>query len=293
MFTRVARVARPAVARHVRFNSIKPTPRPQGSSGSSGPQGGANGHNHQGGFSGPKMSRGKILAAIGFLAVGSTIAASVYQKRPPQAAVEPEKQPEYSPDQVSVIFVLGGPGSGKGTQCDLLVKQYGFIHLSAGDLLRAEQKRPGLKYGELIANYIKNGEIVPQEITIALLNQAIGENLKQDNHKFLVDGFPRKMDQALTFEHEIVPSKLTIFFDCPELVMLKRLLKRGETLGRSDDNIESIKKRFRTFVDTLMPVVDYFEDQHKVVKVDCNQPVDVVNKQLVDALAAKGMKLTK
>lgn len=237
------------------------------------------------------MSRGKILAAIGLLAVGSTVVASMYQKRPPQAAVEPEKLPEYSPDQVSVIFVLGGPGSGKGTQCDLLVKQYGFVHLSAGDLLRAEQKRPGLKYGELIANYIKNGEIVPQEITIALLNQAIGENLKQGSHKFLIDGFPRKMDQALTFEHEIVPSKLTIFFDCPEQVMLKRLLKRGETLGRADDNIESIKKRFRTFVDTLMPVVDYFDQQHKVVKVNCNQPVDVVNKQLVDALASKGLSL--
>lgn len=288
MFARAARVTRqiqlvrPVTRIPLRFNSIKPTPRakPSGSGSKSTPPPKT-----------PKLSKGAIIGALAVLAIGSTVVASMYLKRPPQAAVEPQQKTEFTQDQVDVIFVLGGPGSGKGTQCEKLVSEYGFVHLSAGDLLRAEQQRPGSQYGELIANYIKNGEIVPQEITIALLNNAIKENYATGKKKFLVDGFPRKMDQAITFEEKIVPLKLTIFFECPELVMLQRLLKRGETSGRADDNIESIKKRFKTFVDTLMPVVDYFEKQDKVVKVSCENTVDTVNKQLVAALKNKGVQL--
>lgn len=231
-------------------------------------------------------NNGKILIGLGALAIGSTIAATLYQKNDPKSAIEPVKS-AFTKDEVSVIFVLGGPGAGKGTQCAKLVKEKGFVHLSAGDLLRAEQKREGSKYGELIASYIKEGKIVPQEVTVALLKQAITENHDKGNKKFLVDGFPRKMDQAITFEDEIVPSAFTLFFECPEKVMLDRLLERGKTSGRADDNIESIKKRFRTFIETSMPVVDYFEKQGKVVKVRCDSPVDVVYSQVLEGLKAK------
>lgn len=71
-----------------------------------------------------------------------------------------DKKPTFSPQEVSVIFVLGGPGAGKGTQCANLVKDFGFIHLSAGDLLREEQNREGSQYGELIKTYIRDGAIV-------------------------------------------------------------------------------------------------------------------------------------
>lgn len=237
----------------------------------------------------PPISRGKILAALGALAVGSTLFASVYNREAPVAAVEPKKGPAFSDKDVSVIFVLGGPGSGKGTQCAKLVADHGFVHLSAGDLLRAEQNREGSKYGELISVCIKEGTIVPQEVTVALLEQAIRENHANGLNKFLVDGFPRKMDQALTFEDQIVKSKFTLFFECPESVMLKRLLERGKTSGRTDDNIESIKKRFRTFVDTSMPVVDYFDGQGKVIKLQCDQPVDVVYGHVQEAMKLKGV----
>lgn len=237
----------------------------------------------------PPLSRGKILGALALLAVGSTVAASVYNKASPVDAVEPKKGPAFSDKDVSVIFVLGGPGSGKGTQCAKLVSEKGFVHLSAGDLLRAEQKREGSKYGELIAQYIREGNIVPQEVTVALLEQAIRENAQKGSKRFLVDGFPRKMDQALTFEDQIVKSAFTLFFECPELVMLERLLERGKTSGRADDNIESIKKRFRTFVDTSMPVVDYFDKEDKVVKLRCDEPVDVVYGRVKEALGLKGL----
>jgi UMP-CMP kinase len=90
---------------------------------------------------------------------------------------------------VTVLFVLGGPGAGKGTQCERLVKDYGFKHLSAGDLLREEQDRPGSQFGELIKTYIKEGQIVPMEVTIQLLENAITATIKEENnHKFLIDG---------------------------------------------------------------------------------------------------------
>ena len=182
---------------------------------------------------------------------------------------------------------MGGPGAGKGTQCANLVKDYGFVHLSAGDLLRAEQKRPGSEFGELIAQHIRDGIIVPQEVTIALLRNAMKEEFSKGNTRFLVDGFPRKMDQAITFEDEVATSSFTLFFECPEEVMLKRLLERGKTSGRTDDNIESIKKRFRTFVETSYPVVEYFEKQDKVVKVSCDHPVKAVYAEVKKAIKDK------
>lgn len=175
--------------------------------------------------------------------------------------------PAFSPEEVTVVFVLGGPGAGKGTQCENLTKHFGFVHLSAGDLLRAEQQREGSQYGEMIKTYIREGLIVPMEVTIALLEQAMREAMKTGNTRFLIDGFPRKLDQAVKFEEVVVPSQFVLYFECPEEVMLKRLLKRGESSGRIDDNIESIKKRFVIFKDTSMPVIEEFEKQNKVKKV--------------------------
>jgi UMP-CMP kinase len=97
--------------------------------------------------------------------------------------------PLFGPDSgVTVIFVLGGPGSGKGTQCEQLVAHHGFQHFSAGDLLRDEQDRPGSPYGDLIRDYIKSGTIVPMEITIKLLETAIAEAVDKGERRFLVDG---------------------------------------------------------------------------------------------------------
>ncbi|KAL1884250.1 hypothetical protein VTK73DRAFT_3234 [Phialemonium thermophilum] len=204
----------------------------------------------------------------------------------------PQQQPTFSPSDVMVIFVLGGPGAGKGTQCGNLVRDYDFTHLSAGDLLRAEQDRPGSQFGDLIREYIRNGEIVPMEVTVKLLENAMTEAIskkksqaggggkaattKRRRERFLIDGFPRKMDQAIKFEEAVCPAELVLFFDCPEAELERRLLERGKTSGRADDNAESIRKRFRTFVETSMPVVDRYASLGKTVRVDATPPPDVV-----------------
>lgn len=202
--------------------------------------------------------------------------------------------PGTSDGQALVLFVLGGPGAGKGTQCANLVRDYGFKHLSAGDLLREEQDRKDSEFGEMIKEYIREGQIVPMEVTVQLLENAMNGTIKDSgNRKFLIDGFPRKMDQALAFEEKVVPSKFTLFFDCDEETMKERLLKRGETSGRADDNEESIKKRFRTFVETSMPVVEMFEKEDRVVKVDATKRPEEVYKDVQQQFEKKGVKPEK
>lgn len=164
-----------------------------------------------------------------------------------------------------VIFVLGGPGAGKGTQCANLVKDFKFLHLSAGDLLRAEMAREGSEFGELIATHIKEGKIVPKEVTLKLIQDAMA---RSPGSMILLDGFPRKMDQALEFERVVAPCKAVLYFTCTEEAMQERLLKRGETSGRSDDNKESIVKRFHTFKETSLPVIRHYQAENKVIEID-------------------------
>ncbi|KAF2099188.1 putative uridylate kinase [Rhizodiscina lignyota] len=200
-------------------------------------------------------------------------------------------KPLFDSNDVTVIFVLGGPGAGKGTQCANLVRDYGFKHLSAGDLLRAEQDREGSQFGDMIKEYIRDGKIVPMEVTVQLLENAMQDAIDNEgNKRFLIDGFPRKMDQALKFEEAVCLSKFTLFFDCPEDVMQERLLNRGKTSGRSDDNAESIKKRFKTFVETSMPVVKHYEKEGKVVIVDATPTPENVYEDVKKKFAEKGIE---
>jgi len=212
------------------------------------------------------------------MSTGETIADGQILQDAPKATFDHNK--------VTVIYVLGGPGAGKGTQCGRLVEDFGFSHLSAGDLLRAEQNRIGSQYGALIQTCIREGTIVPMEVTVKLLENAMAAELQQKTGdgwndgrgRFLIDGFPRKMDQALKFDTEVCLASLVIFFTTSEEVMLGRLLERGKTSGREDDNIESIKKRFRTYNDTTMPVIQYYAKEGKVAEIDSTASVEEVHK---------------
>ncbi|KAJ5127407.1 hypothetical protein N7448_008186 [Penicillium atrosanguineum] len=240
-----------------------------------------------------------ILIAISSVLLPPTSKPQTNNPSIPPTPRWPPKPPRFSTNDVTVVFFLGGPGSGKGTQSANLVRDYGFVHLSAGDLLRAEQIREGSQYGKMIKEYITEGKIVPMEVTVALLSNAMADMLATSpppagtKARFLIDGFPRKLDQAVFFEATVCPSELVLFLDCPEEVMEKRLLKRGETSGRDDDNAESIRKRFRTFVETSMPVVDDFEKKGKVVKVQATGSVDDVFAQVKTGIEARGLHPVK
>eukprot|EP00798_Chlamydomonas_sp_ICE-L_P024234 gene24234-9833_t len=125
-----------------------------------------------------------------------------------------------------VVFVLGGPGSGKGTQCAKLVEEFDMAHFSAGDLLR-EHCKSGTPDGNMVADAIKNGLIVPAEVTIRLLEKAMADSGKQ---KILIDGFPRNYDNREAFQRVIgYDCDLVLYFDCPESVLESLLMKRGQS----------------------------------------------------------------
>ncbi|GAA95073.1 hypothetical protein E5Q_01728 [Mixia osmundae IAM 14324] len=250
----------------------------------------------------PKPPKGKLsnspgvillgllgIGGIAFLSFTQVVGRRQGQSVVPDAEKKPYRQAQtaFSPEEVTVIFVLGGPGAGKGTQCAKLVDKYNFVHLSAGDLLRAEQDREGSEYGQMIKDYIKEGNIVPMEVTIKLLENAMKESIKKDEKqesRFLIDGFPRKMDQAVKFDDSVVPAKKVLFLTCPESTLLERLLERGKTSGRADDNEESIKKRFKTFIDTSMPVVDEYRKQGKVIEVESVGKIDDIFEKICAGL---------
>ncbi|XP_078167506.1 UMP-CMP kinase 2-like isoform X2 [Carex rostrata] len=169
-----------------------------------------------------------------------------------------------------IAFVLGGPGSGKGTQCEKIASEFKFAHLSAGELLR-EEISSHTENGELIQNVIKEGQIVPSEITIDLIRKAINS---ATSDKILIDGFPRCEENRIAFEKFIGEPDLVIFFECPEEEMVKRILSRNQ--GRIDDNLETIKKRLKVFENLNMPVVEHYSSKGKVHKINGTGTADEI-----------------
>lgn len=177
-----------------------------------------------------------------------------------------------------VVFVLGGPGAGKGTQCEKIVEKHKFVHLSAGDLLRAERKREGSEVGEQIESYISQGQLVPVAITVKLLKNAM-EEAGWEGGKFLIDGFPRNTDNVEGWAEVIdgkTDDRFCLFFDCPESVMEERLTERGKTSGRSDDNVDVVRKRFQTYIKETQPIVDNFRKEGKLKTIMADRSIDEV-----------------
>ncbi len=172
-----------------------------------------------------------------------------------------------------VVFVIGGPGSGKGTQCEKIVEEFGYTHLSTGDLLRAEVNS-GSERGAKLNQMMKQGKLVPNKVVLELLKEAMLANV--DSKGFLVDGYPRQVDQGAEFDREIVPCEIVLYIEASDETMKKRLLKRGLSSGRVDDNEESIKQRLDTFHEVTQPVVDYYEKQEKLKRVDAEKDPDDV-----------------
>merc|ERR1711878_210189 len=180
-----------------------------------------------------------------------------------------------------VIWVLGGPGCGKGTQCDKIVAQFGYTHLSSGDLLREEVKS-GSDRGKTLNAMMEKGDLVPLFVVLDLLAEAMLARL--DGSKgFLIDGYPREISQGEEFEKEICPCSKIPYFQVSDETMTQRLLKRGEFSGRVDDNVETIKKRLDTFHKHSEPVMAHFAA--KCATIPAERSVDEIFADVLKALA--------
>ncbi|XP_025915536.1 adenylate kinase isoenzyme 1 isoform X2 [Apteryx rowi] len=183
-----------------------------------------------------------------------------------------------------IIFVVGGPGSGKGTQCEKIVQKYGYTHLSTGDLLRAEVSS-GSERGKKLKVIMEKGELVPLDTVLDMLRDAM--LAKADVSKgFLIDGYPREVKQGEEFEKKIAPPTLLLYVDAGKETMVKRLLKRGETSGRVDDNEETIKKRLETYYKATEPVITFYKSRGIVRQLNAEGTVDEVFQQVCSHLDA-------
>lgn len=200
----------------------------------------------------------------------------VYRKgvAPAPQVVVHHHDPRLPCPEPNVVFVIGGPGSGKGTMCELAESQLGWTHLSTGDLLRAERDA-GSSTASVIEEYITAGKLVPNAIVVTLLRDRM-ESITRTTGRinFLLDGFPRSLDNLegwyQVFGRDAELPKM-LYFECPFDVLRKRILGRAKYTGRSDDNLESMKSRFETFKAETLPTVEYFKEKDRCVEVDTSQ----------------------
>jgi len=179
------------------------------------------------------------------------------------------------------IALFGPPGAGKGTQSEFLTKKYNLFYISTGDLLRKEmagKTRLGLEAQSIIAS----GGLVPDEIIVQIIEKTITENTGSNG--FLFDGFPRTYIQAYILEGLMI--KLNTSLNClisltvPEEESVARLLNRGKTSGRSDDNEQVIRNRLREYNEKTLPVLQFYKDKGILVDVDGTASIDQVHEQI-------------
>ena len=187
------------------------------------------------------------------------------------------------------LVLFGPPGSGKGTQAAFLIEKYGLIHISTGDLFRYEMGND-TPLGQEAKAYMAKGELVPDSVTIGMLRNKVEKH--PDAQGFIFDGFPRTIPQAEALD-ALLSSMGTevsglISLDVGESEIVQRILKRGETSGRADDNDEAtVRKRIAVYRSETAPVFDYYDTQHKSHSINGLGTIEEIAARLsaaVDAL---------
>ena len=209
------------------------------------------------------------------------------------------------------IIMLGAPGSGKGTQAKFLEDKLDLIHISSGDLFREAQKN-GTELGTLAKSYMEKGELVPDDVTVKMVVDHI---LFLKDKGFILDGFPRNLNQAKTLdralEEEKIPIELIVYLKVPQDILLRRLSGRrmcrncgeiynvytlppivedrcdkcsGELYQRADDNEEVVRHRIEVYAQETQPLVEYYQHQGKLSKIENEDDINVVRENLLKLL---------
>jgi adenylate kinase len=187
------------------------------------------------------------------------------------------------------LILFGPPGSGKGTQSENLIKKYGLKHLSTGDLLRSEIKQ-GTPLGMEAKSFMDKGQLVPNEVVIGMISSALDANPKAAG--FLFDGFPRTTAQAEALDKllELKKTSITLMLalEVSEEELVKRLLKRGQTSGRSDDTNENvIRERINVYHNETSAVAEHYRKSKKVEMIEGEGSIDEIFASISKEIDAK------
>ncbi len=185
------------------------------------------------------------------------------------------------------LVLFGPPGSGKGTQSTNIIDKYNLVHISTGDILRSEVNN-GSPLGVEAKKYMDQGMLVPDEVVIGMISSKLDEN--PDVNGFIFDGFPRTVAQAealdnlLDFKNNPIDIVLSLLVGEEELK--SRLISRGESSGRSDDNEEVITKRIKEYHAKTSPVSDYYKRNNKLSEINGEGTVEQIFALLSEAIDA-------
>ncbi|MDF1576402.1 MAG: adenylate kinase [Bacteroidales bacterium] len=184
------------------------------------------------------------------------------------------------------IVLFGPPGSGKGTQSEKIIAKYGLLHISTGDLLR-EQVAMQTKLGLQAKEIMDKGELVSDKIVIGMIKNKLKEN--KGGPGFIFDGFPRTVEQARSLRNALTQYDerigVMISLEVPREELVKRLLKRGEETGRTDDNLETINNRIDVYNRQTIPVTYYYQKMRKHAAVEGTGTVDEIFKRIQKVIA--------
>jgi adenylate kinase len=185
------------------------------------------------------------------------------------------------------LLVLGPQGAGKGTQAKRIAEEYELPHVSTGDMFRAAIAA-GSELGKQVAPILASGALVPDDVTVALIRERLGEPDAADG--FALDGFPRNLAQAEALDEMLAEIDRSLdailFFDLPDAVAIERMYKRAAEENRSDDTPEVIARRLEIYHSDTEPVVEYYRATGKLVPLHAERPVEEVWAEISAALGA-------
>jgi len=180
------------------------------------------------------------------------------------------------------LIIFGSPGAGKGTQANLIASKYDLTHLSSGDILR-QAVASGDELSQKIQEFQKRGELVPDELIIKIFQDYLA---KLNCQNFILDGYPRTLAQAISLDKFLQEKPITavISLELPEEEAIKRIILRGESSGRIDDNETVAKKRLAVYSEQSLPLLDYYGKQGKVANIDGRPKIEDIFVKISAAL---------
>lgn len=186
------------------------------------------------------------------------------------------------------IVIFGAPGSGKGTQSELIIEKYGLFHISTGDVLRKQIAR-GTELGKVADAYISKGKLIPDELMIDILDDVLSSQPEAANG-VIFDGFPRTINQAVALD-ELLAKRgaaldIVVGLEVDEPELIARLLNRGKTSGRSDDNLETIQKRLDVYKTQTTPLREHYIAQGKYAPIVGVGSVEDIFARIANAIDA-------